>query len=323
MAGRVVVIGSFNVDHIWRCERLPVAGETRLGQWSSGPGGKGFNQAVACARSHAATAFITALGADAGAVLARELAARFAIELLAQDSDAPTGSAAVLVDAAGRNQIVVAPGANATLASAQIAAWVTHTATADVLLAQLEVPGAAVFAAFRQVAGGGALRVLNPAPVGVPLSLADLGLTDLLTPNESEFADLCTRLLAINIDADTVAQASDADLHGLCRRLTAGSVIITLGAGGCFVSHPDGGRFVDDATHYRRTAPKVEVVDTTGAGDAFNGALAARLAHDRAAPLAKHVDFALHYASMSTERVGAASAMPDAREVMQRWPYLR
>src|SRR5262245_14771295 len=111
----VVVVGSFNVDHVWRCDALPHAGETRAGTYATGPGGKGFNQAVAAARAGASTRFLCALGDDVGAQLARALAVADGIDLIDQRSDHPTGTAGIHVDAQGRNTIVIGAGANADL----------------------------------------------------------------------------------------------------------------------------------------------------------------------------------------------------------------
>src|SRR5690554_1873112 len=111
----VVVIGSFNIDHVWSLPELPRAGETRSGVYTTGPGGKGFNQATAAARAGARTTFICALGSDAGGALARSLAAGDGIDLRAQSSMAPTGTAGIYVDRDGRNSIVFGPGANADL----------------------------------------------------------------------------------------------------------------------------------------------------------------------------------------------------------------
>ena len=111
----VAVVGSFNVDHVWRCDTLPHPGETRAGSYTTGPGGKGFNQAVAAARAGASTSFVCALGDDIGAQLARALCAGDGIDLCEHACNAPTGTAGIYVDAQGRNEIVVAAGANARL----------------------------------------------------------------------------------------------------------------------------------------------------------------------------------------------------------------
>ncbi|MDQ3495650.1 MAG: ribokinase [Pseudomonadota bacterium] len=319
MSAAVVVVGSFNVDHAWTSATLPRAGETLSGQYASGPGGKGFNQATAAARAGASASFVCALGDDAGGQLARELASADGIALLDQRSDAPTGTAGIFVDSAGRNCIVLGPGANAALSAAHVAAHGAAIASAAVLLAQLEVPAAAVAEALHRGRDVGAATVLNPAPANAEVPEPLLALATFLTPNETEFASLITHHLGQRIDAEAVAALDQASLHGLCRQLLPqGSVVLTLGGAGCFVSHPEGDTRGDPA-HYRLPAEPAQVVDTTGAGDAFNGALAAALALSADAPFAQHARFAARYAALSTERPGAAASMPRCDEVAARF----
>ncbi|MBW8369190.1 MAG: ribokinase, partial [Arenimonas sp.] len=194
MAGCVIVVGSYNQDHAWNCDVLPAPGATRLGSYASGPGGKGFNQAVAAARVGAATTFITALGEDAAADQARALAADDGIELRAEIHPAlPSGTAGIFVDGNGRNVIVVAPGANEALSVDFIAGQADAFARAAVVLAQLEVDAGAVLAALQAGRSAGALTVLNPAPANAPTSHALLAAADLLTPNETEFVAMLAR----------------------------------------------------------------------------------------------------------------------------------
>jgi ribokinase len=313
MAGRaqVVVVGSFNVDHVWHCADLPPPGATLAGDYASGPGGKGFNQAIAAARAGASTTFVCALGDDAGAQLARTLAAADGIDLRAARSDAPTGTAGIFVDARGRNSIVIGAGANAALSADFVAGQGDAIAAAAVVLAQLESPGDAIGQALRDARAAGAIAILNPAPANARATPELLSLAGILTPNETEFAALLAAHAGIRIDADAVAGSDDAQLHALARRLLPhGTVVLTLGAAGLFVSHPQGALRGDDAASYRLAAEAVEVVDTTGAGDACNGALAASLALRPEAPFHAHARFANRYAALSTERAGAALAMP-------------
>lgn len=319
MAGGVLVVGSFNVDHVWTLDALPAPGETRTAAYASGPGGKGFNQAVAAARSGASTRFICALGADAGGQLARALAVADGIDLRDATSTEPTGSAGIFVDAVGRNSIAVAVGANGTLQAAHVEHEFAGGDAPAVVLVQLETPVDAAFAALSAGKRGGAMTVLNPAPADARPTRALLDLADVLTPNETEFAALVSLHCGVDVDADTVAAQDDMHLHALCRALLpAGSVVITLGAAGCFVSHADARLHGDAAPHYRAPAAPVSPVDTTGAGDAFSGALAASLAHGGS--FAEHVRFAARYASLSTERPGAALGMPRREDVLARFP---
>jgi ribokinase len=316
----VVVVGSFNVDHVWRCEALPAPGATLAGEYASGPGGKGFNQAIAAARAGARTAFACALGDDAGGQLARALAAADGLDLRALGVEAPTGTAGIYVDLAGRNSIVIGAGANAALSAAHVAAQADAFRTARVVLAQLESPAAAIAAALAAGRECGATTMLNPAPANAPTTLALLALADVLTPNETEFAALVARHLGERIDPADVAELDQARLHALCRELApAASVVVTLGAIGCFVSHPDGASRGDASACYRIGTESVRAADTTGAGDAFNGALAASLAREAALPFAAHVAFASRYAALSTERAGAAAAMPLRADVLARF----
>lgn len=309
--GGVVVVGSFNVDHAWRCADLPAPGATLAGEYASGPGGKGFNQAVAAARAGAATAFVCALGDDAGGALARALAVEDGIDLRAARSASPTGTAGIFVDAGGRNSIVVGAGANAGLDPGFVAAQGDAIAAAGVVLAQLESPLAAVEAAMRAARAAGAVAMLNPAPANAAVPRGLLELCDLITPNETEFSSLLAAHCGERIDPGAVAACDDATLHGLARRLLpGGSVLVTLGDSGLFVSHPGHALQGDDRASYRIAAEDARVVDTTGAGDACNGALAASLARRPGLPFREHAAFANHYAARSTEQAGAALAMP-------------
>ncbi|MGI8561223.1 MAG: ribokinase [Luteimonas sp.] len=320
MNGRVLVVGSFNVDHAWTSSSLPRAGETLAGRYASGAGGKGFNQATAAARAGASTAFVCALGEDAGGRMARELAEDDGIELLAQPADAPTGTAGIFVDGEGRNCIVLGPGANAGLSADHVQSVQAEIAASRVVLAQLEVPASAVETALRLARDANVATLLNPAPANAEVPEALLSLADVLTPNETEFASLVARHVGERVDPDEVAILDQARLHALCRELLPhGSVVVTLGTAGCFVSHPYDALRGDDSVHYRAPSERVDTIDTTGAGDAFNGALAASLALDADASFASHVQLATRFAALSTEHAGAASSMPRRNDVSARF----
>jgi len=306
----VVVAGSFNVDHVWRCEALPVPGATLAGHYHTGPGGKGFNQAIAARRAAVQTHFICAIGDDLGGALARQLADADDIDLIVQPSLAPTGTAGIYVDRQGRNSIVIGAGANAELSADFIHAQQAVMAHAKVLLVQLESPLPAITHALTLARKNGCITVLNPAPANAVINVQLLELADILIPNETEFAALLTRHVGERIEADEVATLDNARLHALCRELSQHTVVITLGADGVFVSHSSEQRWGDSQNSYRIKAEAVQVVDTTGAGDAFNGALAAALAQGPHAPFMAKVRFANHYAARSTETDGAALAMP-------------
>lgn len=306
----VVVVGSFNVDHVWRCDALPQAGATIAGRYTTGPGGKGFNQAVAAGRAGAPVQFVCALGDDAGGTLARQLADADGLELLAEASNEPTGTAGIYVDARGRNSIVIGPGANASLSSDFIAGQGASLGKAGVLLAQLESPVETIEAALELARQHGVTTVLNAAPANAPSTIGLLKLADVLTPNETEFAALLSRHVGERIEADDVAALDGASLHELCRKLSGNTVVVTLGAVGVFVSHAPERLRGDSQPYYRVAAETVQAIDTTGAGDAFNGALAASLATVSDVPFAQHVRFANRYAARSTECEGAALAMP-------------
>lgn len=306
----VVVVGSFNVDHVWRCESLPAPGATIAGRYSTGPGGKGFNQAVASARAGARTHFVCALGDDAGGAMARGLAAQDGIALIAEASSEPTGTGGIYVDAHGRNTIVIGPGANAVLSESFIAGQQPLIGAARVLLAQLESPVETIESALALAREAGVLTVLNAAPANAPSSIGLLKLADVLTPNETEFAALLSRHVGERVNADDVAALDGGSLHALCRKLSAGTVVVTLGSVGAFISHADEQLRGDSQAYYRVAAEPAQTIDTTGAGDAFNGALVASLAQLPAEPFIQHVRFATRFAARSTEAEGAAVSMP-------------
>jgi len=317
--GKVVVVGSFNIDHVWQSESLPRAGETLKGQYRTGPGGKGFNQATAAARAGAETVFVCAVGEDARPLL-EGLAARDGIELRALYDQTATGTAGIYLDHQGRNSIIIDAGTNAILSESFIAAQSDAIAGAQVLLAQLESPPESVLEAIRMARAAGVTTLFNPAPADGACPRELLAGTDILTPNESEFSTLLACLSSERVEPTEIAALDDARLHRLCRiLLPRGTVVITLGAAGVFVSHRSEHLRGDHDEYYRLAAEAVNVRDTTGAGDAFNGALAASLATRAEAVFAGHVRFAIGYAGLSTEREGASAAMPGLEEWRERF----
>jgi ribokinase len=270
-------------------ERLPAPGETVTGgRFERHGGGKGANQAVAAARLGAHVTLVAAVGTDAFGDEALELLEREGIDTGAVvRGDAPTGVALINVDAAGENQIAVASGVNSELDPGAVERAV-RAAEPGVVLLSLEVPEAAVLAGARAATG---TIVLNPAPVRrLPDELAALG--PILTPNAGE-----ARALSGEDDPEAAARA-------LATR-TGAPVLVTLGAGGVLV--------LDGGAAERLPAPSVTAVDTTGAGDAFNGALAVALAEGR--PLRDAAAFAVAAAALSTRAAGAREGMPRRVEV--------
>jgi len=266
---------------------------------------------VAAARAGARTAFLCALGDDAAAAHARALATADGIDLRDEvHAGLPSGAAGIFVDDAGRNMIVVAAGANGALSTVFIEAQRGVLREAKVVLAQLESPPAAVLAALRAARAAGAVTVLNPAPANADVTTALLAAADVITPNETEFAAILARHGGDIVDAGSLHARDGAGLHALCQKARTSTWVVTLGAHGAFVSHCDGALRGDDRAHYRVDAAPARAIDTTGAGDAFSGALAAALARHPDAPFADAVAFATRYAARSTERRGAALAMP-------------
>jgi ribokinase len=295
---RVVVVGSLNADLVVAVRRLPRAGETVTGgTYARHGGGKGANQAVAAARIGAQVAIVGAVGADAfGDEALRELAAEgIDVSAVARLDGTPTGVAAIVVDEAGENQIAVASGANAALEAGAVEAALARLLGGSddpgVVLLGHEIPEAAVAAGARAAGAAGWRVVLNPAPAR---ALADeiLAVAPIVTPNADE-----ARALAGEDDVEAAARALAAR--------TRAPVLVTLGA--------EGALLVEGEDRERLPAPAVQVVDTTGAGDAVNGVLAAELAAGR--PLREAAAFALAAATRSTRVAGARAGMPRRDEL--------
>jgi ribokinase len=323
MAARAeaIIVGSYVQDHAWLTDRFPQVGETRraLG-FNTGPGGKGFNQAVACVRQGVATLFIGAIGDDALGAIAQKFADDEQLPCRWQlRNDVPTAAASIVVDRTGSNLIVVNLAANEHLDPAFIEAQADSFAGAKILLLQLESNLVAVAAALACGARHGLLRVLNPAPVHAQLDAALLAQCDLITPNETEFELLLERIVDMHVDAGSLATRDDADLHALARRLGVGTVVITLGAHGCFVSHGATTMRGDSDAFYRIAPERVNAIDTTGAGDAFSGSLVAALLRFDGQPFRDAVVHANRAAAMSTEIIGAAPAMARFEQVIARF----
>ncbi len=299
MSGRVIVVGGVNVDLVVHSARLPGPGETVTGGvFERHDGGKGGNQAVAAARLGADVRFIGAVGDDSFGSEARAALAAEGIDVsgLATNPDAATGIALILVDATGENLISVASGANRAFGPASVEAELARLGSlgGDVVLVSNELAASTVAAALHAASAAGARTILNPAPAD-DLDRGLLALVDILTPNRSE---LCTL---------TGTDAADLEAAQAPERLAVReAVVVTLGADGALV-----------VTHHGPPRPvpatAVNVVDTTGAGDAFNGALAAALAQGLA--LEEAVLQAVAGGGLATTRPGARAGMPTAAEL--------
>ncbi len=306
---KIVVVGSYVQDLTWKCRDFPRPGETTVGLFKTGPGGKGSNQAIAAGRAGVDTLFVGAVGDDAFADQARAFyhAEKIACHLAAKPGHA-TGTAAILVSASGQNEIIVALGANDHLAKTDVPA--TALKHARVVVTQLEANLATAEYVLKTARRKGIITVLNPAPMRPKLPVTLLSQVDILIPNETEFTALINQLHRTGRGDFTEAdlkKVSEDDLHALCRKIGVPTVIVTLGSRGCFVSDRNGCLFIP-------AYKGIEVVDTTGAGDAFVGGFAAGLVKfDGEVAAAAHFGNAV--AALSVTQFGTAPSMPRAPEI--------
>jgi len=297
--GNIAILGVFVADAAYRAERQPVMGETVLGsEFTLGPGGKGSNQSVAAARSGARVSMITRLGRDEFANMALELwAAEGVTPLVEQIDDSYTGSAYIFIEAAtGNNAIIICPGAAATISPEFVEQYRSTIETADVFMTQLEQPVEAAVRALEIARSAATTTIFNPAPAE-SINDSVFALCDYVTPNETE-TESFTGIKVTNIDEARVAADVLLDKG-------AGTAVITLGEQGVLLHNRDHSEHV----------PAVDagpVVETTGAGDAFNGGFATALARGEDPLTAAR--FGCAVAGLSVTRRGTAPSMPTRAE---------
>lgn len=309
----LLVVGSFNLDLVHRCERFPSPGETVAGSFETGPGGKGANQAVAAARAGGEAAFVAAVGKDSFADRAREfLAGEKNLQVcLIEKDDAPTGTAGITVETrSGQNKIVVALGANLLLEPDDIPK--TLLDRAKVVVCQFETNRHTVSELLKQCRKRGVLTILNPAPMQPQHAHVAAPHADIIVANEAEFSELVRQFHPGGYGDFTEEQIhalTDAQLHELCRATLDKQLVLTLGARGAFISTVDRYRLI-------KARSNLKIVDTVGAGDCFVGSLAARLSEG--ADLLSAAEYANAAAGLACTKVGAAAAMPFREEVEGR-----
>lgn len=308
MSASVVVVGSFIQDLAFFTRAFPRPGETVVGDFREGPGGKGFNQAVAALRAGAATLFVGAVGVDAFGLGAHKFAhaTGMPVHLVDKKKEA-TGAAAISIDAHGQNQIIVSLGANLALHKRDVP--IPPLRAASVVVCQGESDFRTVAHVLKTARAAGAVTILNPAPMRSDFDPALLKHTEVLIPNEIEFTTLANQLPRSgvrNLTPEALHRLPADRLHALCRTFGVPVVIVTLGARGCFVSQPD--------VYVRIRAHEVEAIDATGAGDAFVGGFAAGLVRFK-----RNVFEAAHFANavaaLAVTLPGTATAMPTLREI--------
>lgn len=296
---KIIVIGSSNTDLAIKTIRIPEPGETVMGgTFMMTAGGKGANQAVAVARLGGDVAFVTKVGND---MFGDESRARYVKEGLPEkfllvEKGTPSGVALITVDAKGENCIVVAPGANNALTCADVDAVRDEIAAADYLLLQLEIPMEVVEHAAEVAVANGTKVILNPAPAA-ELSKTLIESLYLITPNRTECQLLSGVAIANEADAEAAA--------GKLMEMGVKNVIVTLGSKGSLVRTAEGCTVVE--------ACRVESVDTTAAGDVFNGALCVALSEGK--DLVEAARFASRASAISVTRMGAQSSVPYRAEL--------
>lgn len=291
---RITVVGSFAVGLTIRVPRFPVKGETLIGcDFDMGPGGKGSNQAVGAARLGAESHLVGLIGADLFGEMAVSLYAAEGVhtEYLRRTSERHTGVGFITLNDAGDNHIVLDMGANERLAPADVDAAEAVIARSDVVLAVLEIPPATAARAMALAQRHQRIAILNPAPA-VPLAPELLAHVDVLTPNESELRILLG--LAPDDPTDTLV------LAGRLRQMGVRNIVVTRGSQGALVIHADG-------TTEQVPGVAVDVVDTTGAGDAFTCALAVALASGQS--LSAAVRYATYAGALACTQLGVIPAL--------------
>lgn len=300
MGGKIVILGVFVADTAYRADRAPKMGETILGNsFALGPGGKGSNQAVAAARAGGDVQFISRLGRDAFANMALSIWNDAGVTpAVTQHDDGYTGAAYIFIEeASGNNAIIICPGVAGDISPADVDANRALIEGTDVFVTQLEQPMAAAHTALQVARDAGVRTVLNPAPAA-DISREMLALCDYVTPNESEAEGITGIPVVTLADAERAADALLAK--------GVGAAMITLGENGVF--------FKDAAQSFHVPARAAgPVVETTGAGDAFNGGFATALAEGMTAKDA--VRFGCATAGISVTRPGTAPSMPTRAEI--------
>ena len=299
MPAKVVVIGSLNMDLVTRASRLPRAGETLIGQtFSTVPGGKGANQAVASARLGASVAMVGCSGTAAYGSQLRDALLVEGIDCQAVSTvEGSSGVALIVVDDSSQNAIVIVAGSNGELTPASLRTCDAVLQAADVIICQLEVPMDTVGHALKRGRELGKTVILNPAPASGPLPADWYASIDYLIPNESE----ASALSGVTVDSLDSAKVAATALI----KAGAGKVIITLGAQGAL--------FADGKSFEHLVAPKVKAVDTTAAGDTFVGGFAAALAAGQSE--AEAIRFGQVAAALSVTRAGAQPSIPTLHDV--------
>jgi len=300
-APKITVVGSYATGLTMKVERLPSCGETLLGTgYRVDFGGKGSNQAVACARLGAKVSFVAKIGKDSFGEAALALYRNEGVDVthVRQTTDAPTGVGFIVVEAAsGNNCIVIDPGANNLLTATDVAGSAAGFDSCAVVLTQLEIPVAAAEAAMVHGRARGAITVLNPAPVR-PLPSSVLQAVDILTPNAVEAKVLAGRAPDAAIAPEEVARE--------LIRSGVKQVVITLGENGALI--------VTDSSVTRVPAIKVNAADTTGAGDAFNAGLAMAIACGET--LEDAVRLAVVTGGLAVTKEGVIPSLPDRDDVI-------
>ena len=300
---KILVVGSFNTDMVIKTTKIPAPGETILGgKFMMTPGGKGANQAVAAQRLGGSVTFVGKMGNDLFGKQAIQSLKNEGIdcEHCLIDPQLPSGIAMITVDEKGENSIVVASGANGYLSPADCVSVLSKTYDSSIVLLQLEIPLETVLYVAKTANDRGAKVILNPAPAqALPAEL--LRNIYLISPNESE-AELLTGIQVK--DAQSAQKAAEK-----LKKKGIQVVIITMGAAGAFLLSDEFTGMIE--------APKVQAIDTTAAGDTFNGALAVALSEGKTIEVA--VQFACRAASVSVTRIGAQSSIPNREELESKF----